>query len=192
MASPKKNVAYNFDIALVDTADTGSFKVNPTIAVGDFKVSKEDGALANLATLPVVSPAGSIIVKISLSATEMNKDKITVQCIDVAGNEWDDVLVFIDADSVNVDDLATPAQVNTEVSDVLKTDTVTLPGQVAPPLNPTFEEMAAWNYKMIRNRMDQNSTLFRLYADDESTVDAKATVSDDGTIAVKQELVAGP
>jgi hypothetical protein len=82
--------------------------------------------------------------------------------------------------------------VNTEVSDVLKTDTVTLPGQVAPPLAPTFEEMISWLYKVLRNRTDQTSSLWQLYADNETTVDAKATVSDNGTTAVKQEIVAGP
>ena len=87
---------------------------------------------------------------------------------------------------------ATPAQVNTEVSDVLKTDTVALPGQEAPPLTPTFEEMISWLYKVLRNRKDQTATLWQLYADDESTVDAKATVSSDGTTAVKQEIESGP
>jgi hypothetical protein len=112
MSSPKRNVAYEFDIALIDSADTGSFKVNPTIAAGDFKVSTDNGAFANLATLPVVSPAGSTLVKINLSAAEMNGDKINVQCIDAAGAEWDDVLIFIDATVVNVDDVVrstTPA-----------------------------------------------------------------------------------
>ena len=70
--------------------------------------------------------------------------------------------------------------------------TITLPGQVAPPLAPTFEEALGWLYKVLRNRTDQTSSLWQLYADDESTVDAKATVSDDATTAVKQEIVTGP
>ena len=111
MSSPKKNVAYEFDIALVDSA-TGDFKAAPTIAAGDFKVSTDNAAFGNLATLPVVDPAGSIVVKINLSASEMNGDKIMVQCIDAAGAEWDDVLIFIDATVANVDDIVrstTPA-----------------------------------------------------------------------------------
>ena len=84
------------------------------------------------------------------------------------------------------------AQVNAEVSDVLKTDTIALPGQAAPPLTPTFEECVSWLYKTLRNRTTQTATQWSLYADDESTVDAKATVSDDGTTATKQEIVTGP
>lgn len=111
MGSPKKNVAYTFYVALVD-ATSGGFRVNPTIAVGDFKVSTNGGVFSNLATLPVVEPAGSISVKISLSQSEMNSNKIVVQCIDAAGNEWADELFFIDADDVNIDDMVrstTPA-----------------------------------------------------------------------------------
>lgn len=84
------------------------------------------------------------------------------------------------------------ANVNTEVLDVMNVDTITLPAQGAPPLAPTHRQMAAWLYKVFRNRTTQTATQFNLYADDESTIDTKATVSDDATTAIKQELVSGP
>lgn len=83
-------------------------------------------------------------------------------------------------------------EVNAEVADVLKVDTVTLPGQEAPPLAPTFEEMVSWLYKTLRNRKKQDATSWLLYADNETTVDAKATISDDTVDAIKQEIVSGP
>jgi hypothetical protein len=111
MPSPKKNVAYTFYIALVDVS-TGDFKANPTLAAGDFKVSTDGSAFTNLATLPIVDPTGSTGVKVSLSASEMNGDKILIQCIDVAGSEWSEAIFFIDIDEVNIEDVvrsATPA-----------------------------------------------------------------------------------
>ncbi len=90
-----------------------------------------------------------------------------------------------------LNDIST-ADVNAQVVDVLKTDTVTLPGQTAPPLAPTFEQMISWLYKVLRNRTRQTATLWELLADDETTVDAKVTVSDDTTTAIKQEIVSGP
>ena len=120
MASPKKNVAYDFTIGLVDSTDTGAFKVNPTIAAGDFKVSTDGGAFTNLATLPVVTPAGSIAVKIDLSAAEMNGDKIAVQCTDVAGAEWDDGLIFIDATISSVDDVKTRVDLLLDTYGIIK------------------------------------------------------------------------
>ena len=83
-------------------------------------------------------------------------------------------------------------EVNDEVVNVLKTDTVTLPGQVAPPLTPTMEQILGHIYKAYRNRKTQTATEWDLMADDETTVDQKATVSDDGTTAIKQEIVTGP
>jgi len=55
---PKKNEDFLVRVALEDMANPGSFKASPTIAAGDFKVSIDGGALANLATLPSVSRTG--------------------------------------------------------------------------------------------------------------------------------------
>ena len=88
---PKKNEDFLIRIALEQYDNPGNFKSNPTIAAGDFKVSIDGGALANLATLPSVSPASSIWVLITLSSSEMNGDVIAVQAIDqTAPKEWSD------------------------------------------------------------------------------------------------------
>ena len=79
-----------------------------------------------------------------------------------------------------------------DVTHLEGTTTVALPGQTAPPLAPTLPQLLGWLYKVLRNRTDQTSSLWQLYADNETTVDAKATVSDDTTTAVKQEIVTGP
>lgn len=85
-----KNQAYVFYVSLLSQADKDIFQVNPTLAAGDVKVSIDGGALNNLATLPVVTPAGSKLVKVSLSAAEMNGDQICVVFSDQLGNEWCD------------------------------------------------------------------------------------------------------
>lgn len=88
---PKRGEDFIIYVALQDMATPGSFKSNPTIASGDWKVSKDGGALANLNTLPSVEPASSIWVKITLSATEMTADTVAVQGIDqTATKEWAD------------------------------------------------------------------------------------------------------
>ena len=84
------------------------------------------------------------------------------------------------------------AQVNTEVVDVVNVDTLVLPGQAAPSNTPTMRETLGWLYKNFRNRKSQTATTWSLYADNETTVDNKATVSDDATTAIKQEVVTGP
>lgn len=106
---PKINTQYIFYAALVSQANTKLMQVNPTIAAGDFKVSIDGGALANLGTLPAVTPSSSMMVKFTLSTSEMNGANITVVCSDAAGSEWCDAVFNIQTTARQIDDLAYPA-----------------------------------------------------------------------------------
>ncbi len=106
---PKKNTAFIFYTALTQQADTRLLKSTPTLASGDFKVSIDGGTLNNLATLPTNTPASSVMLKVSLSSSEMNGDNITVVCIDAAGAEWCDKVINIQTSARQVEDLAYPA-----------------------------------------------------------------------------------
>jgi hypothetical protein len=93
---PVKNEDFIIRIALADATTSASFKSNPTIAAGDFKVDKDGGGLTNLATIPAVDPASSVLVKITLSSTEMNADVVTIVGIDqTATKEWADFVLCI-------------------------------------------------------------------------------------------------
>jgi len=107
-AIPKNGAAYVFFTGLVTRADTRLLKSVPTLAAGDFKVSIDGGALANLATLPTNTPGG-VMIKLSLSAAEMTGDNITVVMIDAAGDEWCDQIVNIQTTARGMADLAYPA-----------------------------------------------------------------------------------
>lgn len=112
MPDPKKNVAYSFEVGLIDQANRPAFKSNPTLATGDVQVSIGGGAYADLATLPSVSPAGSEKVVVAVSQDEMNGDRIAVRFKDQAGAEWDDLLVTINTTVRTIDDqlTLTPAE----------------------------------------------------------------------------------
>ena len=93
---PIKGEDFVIRIALSDMANAGSFKSSPTIAAGDFKVDKDGGGLNNLGTLPTVDPTSTVLVKITLSATEMNADVVTLVCIDqTSPKEWADFVMSI-------------------------------------------------------------------------------------------------
>ena len=88
---PKKNEDFIIYITLQDMENAGSFFSNPTIAAGDFKVSKDGGAFANLATLPTVTPSSTVSIKIELSSTEMNADNVLIVAIDqTVPKQWAD------------------------------------------------------------------------------------------------------
>lgn len=105
----KVSTQYIFFVSLVSQANTKLMQVNPTIASGDFKVSIDGAALANLGTLPTVSPASSAMVKITLSTSEMAGANATVVCSDAAGAEWCDLTVNVPTAARQIDDLAFPA-----------------------------------------------------------------------------------
>lgn len=107
-AIPKNGVAYIFYGCLVSQADTKLFKSAPTLAAGDFKVSIDGGAFANLTTLPTNTP-GTFSVKFSLSAAEMTGDNILVVASDAAGAEWCDQCWNIQTSARGIADLAYPA-----------------------------------------------------------------------------------
>jgi hypothetical protein len=106
---PKKNAAFTLYVSLVSQANTKVMQSNPTLASGDVKVSTDGAALANLTTLPVVTPASSKAVKVDLSASEMNGDNIVLIFSDAAGAEWCDLVINLQTVARQIDDLAYPA-----------------------------------------------------------------------------------
>ena len=96
---PIRGNAYVLYLSLVDANDPTRFKANPTIEAGDFQISKDGGPFLNLETTPEVRPSGDVAVKVSLSPSEMNSNKVSILGKDQAGEEWQEVSVFIDAPS---------------------------------------------------------------------------------------------
>lgn len=84
------------------------------------------------------------------------------------------------------------AEVNAEVSDVIKTDTITLAGQSTPSQTPTLEDAIALIYKFMVNKKTSTSTTISVFNADESTVDHKSTISDNGTTYTEGEWTTGP
>lgn len=105
MSLPLKNQAYEFYLGLGDILNPDEFVANPTIAAGDFQISIDGSVFVNLDTLPIVEPAGSIMVKVSLSASEMNGEKVNVKADDASGNEWQPAIISIDVPEGNVETL---------------------------------------------------------------------------------------
>jgi len=83
------------------------------------------------------------------------------------------------------------ANVNAEISDVLKTDTIAEMPQQAPPTNPTLEEAIMYLFMAWRNNSRSTSTE-RSIENNAGTKIAKATQSDDGTLYSQGKMISGP
>lgn len=104
---PKKNTAFTTYVFLTSQSQTNTFQASPTLATDDVKVCIDDGAPVNLATLPVVDADHTKRVKVSLSASEMNGDVITVLFSDTSGDEWKDLTLTIHTSAQTLDELDT-------------------------------------------------------------------------------------
>lgn len=175
-AIPPIGTAYIFYVGLIDQSNTNLLKASPSLSSGDFKVSIDGGAFANLTTLPTETPAAGSSVKISLSAAEMNGANIVVKCVDAAGAEWCDQLVNIQTMPAN------PMLTNTalaawEFGMVLASDhisaatgkTVTVQrsidgGAYANSTAVTATEVSAGTYKIDLSAADRNGTVIKFRA----------------------------
>ncbi len=87
---------------------------------------------------------------------------------------------------------AAKTEINDQVVDALATDTYAEPAQGAPGATISLAAKINWLYKAFRNKKTQTSTVWSLFNDDASTVDHKATLSNDGSTATKSEIASGP
>ncbi len=133
MSAPKKGVAFTFDLSLISRS-TGQVQISPTLAAGDVTISGADGtsdlaAFGNITVLPTETPASSGVVKVRVSASEMNFDRVVIKFKDAAGAEWNDLTAAINTTIQTVDDLSTQTSVTAIKA---KTDSLTFstPGQV--------------------------------------------------------------
>lgn len=74
----------------------------------------------------------------------------------------------------------------------LTLSTYAQPGQGAPPATTSLVVMISYLYKAWRNRVTQDTTSYKLYGDDATTVHQKAAVGDAGGTFDKGEVASGP
>jgi len=103
--------------------------------------------------------------------------------------------ILVDTASLNdtkIPDTLSLANINAEVDTALATTTYAEPAQGAPGTTLSLADKIGFNYKAWRNRSNQTATTYQLFNDDATTVDHKATISDDATTAEKGEVATGP
>lgn len=101
---PKRDTEYTFEVGLESIANPGKFQTNVTLVAGDVKVSQDGGSLANIASLPTEIGTSGLLTVV-LSALEMTAYRVGVLFHDVAGAEWEDLLVTIETGIHSLDDI---------------------------------------------------------------------------------------
>lgn len=148
--TPKINTAYECYVSLVSQANTKVLQNSPTMAAGDVKVSTDNGASANITTLPVIG-TNTRLLKVNLSAGEMNGGNVSVVFSDVAGAEWCDLTLNIQTSARQIDDLASPTNITAATGVVLSA--VTHTGAVIPTVSAITGLTAANLDATVSSRM---------------------------------------
>lgn len=171
----KKNTAYITYVGLVSQANPSIMQVNPTLASGDVKIAIDDGAPANLATLPVVDADFTKRVKVSLSAAEMNGDNISIIFSDAAGDEWCDLILNIQTAVNQIDDIPSAATIATAVLD----GTVDEATVGANPTTLRTKTQAIWNRLFTKRTATEIQEV--AYESNNTTIMETWTLGDDDT-----------
>ena len=130
-----------------------------------------------------------------LSATQTSIDAIETDTNELQ-TDWTnsgrlDLLIDqIISDIAGLNDISS-AQVNTEVVDVLKTDTIAEIAQGTPTATPTFEEALMYVYMGLRNKIDITAST-KEFHNNAGTVIWKKALTDDGAIYSEAEGITGP
>jgi len=156
--------AIDLGVNMIDTANIYS---DTAIAVADTTVLKSDVLQVYSDTTILVSD--SIIVESSVQAVEVD-----------TGNIYSDTAILESESTVIQSDVALLEAARAE------------PGQGAPSASASLLAKIDYLYKAWRNKVDQTATEYKLYDDAGTTVDQKATVSDNGTTFSKGEVDTGP
>lgn len=88
-------------------------------------------------------------------------------------------------------DTSLEATINAQVLDVIDTDTFAEPGQGNPGATITLAAKIGYLYKAWRNRHTVTDSEYALYADNGTTKDQEAIVSDDDTTFERGEITTG-
>lgn len=191
----------------LDSTDGDTEETGLTIANTDIKLwkegattlaSKNSGGATHIANgnyycvldATDTNTLGNLEVHVHVSGALSVKREFVV----LTANVYDSLVLGSDQLLVEADALSATAKghVNAEVVDCLNVDTYAEPGQEAPPATTTLVKKIGYAYKIARNRKTQTATQFSLFGDNGTTVDQKATVSDDGSTFDFTELVTGP
>lgn len=131
----------------------------------------------------VAAMAAAVLTAAAIAADAINNTKIAAGAI-------------TSSEAPNLDAAittrATPAQVNTEVLDVLNVDTFAEPPQELPPSTTTLVKKIGYLFKFKRNRITVTTSQINVFNDDATTVGHKSTHSDDATTYDRGEFESGP
>lgn len=167
------------------------------VVVGAIKISKNGGAPAALNGSATLTHRHTGFYSLSLTATDLNTvGTVEITIDDTTSSMKQKEIQVVEGATYDVllaDSAVGPASVTQAIAiyDAL-TAARPEPGQGALAVNASLVEKIDYLYKFLRNRVASTNSQISVYADDATTVDHKATRSDNGTTFDRGEFATGP
>jgi len=181
---------------LVDTAAIASAQTDITSILTD------TAAIASAQTdiTSILSDTNAILVDTAaIASAQTDITAILVDTSAIASAQVDITAILVDTAAMSTvvhaqvaDIVPSAATINAQVVDAIYTDTYAEPGQGAPPATGSLVTKVNYIYKFARNKIETTSATASIYDDAGTTVDQKATISDDGTTFTRGEIGTGP
>jgi len=160
MSQPIIGQSYSFRLGLDDVNSPGMFKRAPTIGTSDFTVSISSAPFVKLTNAATVTPSGSAIVQVTLTASEMWAPDPVVFATSSA-HEWNDVVVDI---HTVTDTLYLMKFAAFQCVDMSSLSTAA----ARSPINAL---------RTLRNRITSSGSILTVYAENDSTAVFTATLT---------------
>ena len=162
-----------------------------TITIRDYASAVDDTYLCNIVAILAGTGRGQ--------ARLVSAYNGTTKVITICGDNWvttpdtDSIYALIPYGVSCVGCFADDAlvQINDQVADVLKTDTIAEMAQGTPPVNPTIEEAINYLYRKFRNKQETTAAEDAIYNDAGDTKLFKSAISDDTITFTKGEYASG-
>ena len=160
MSQPTIASTYQFRVSLVDSSNPGQFKTAPTIGTSDFCISINGAAFAKLTVPATVTPSGTAIVQITLSASEMWAPDPVVFGTS-SSHQWSDIMVDIHTmnDSFYL----------MKMANMFSVDMSSLSG--------VANRSTANALRSLRNRVTSSGSILTVFGEDDSTKVWTATLT---------------
>jgi hypothetical protein len=172
-----QTIVYRFNTRALDQSPI-TFSGSPSIEVFKNSVTESTDGVTLSVDYDGVTGLNSVTITTASDGTFYD-----------VGNDFDIVIASGTVDGVSV--------VGTKVATFslenrFLNQTLSEIGQGSPSASASLVDMIRYLYKSWRNKKTQTASQYSLFADDGTTVDQKATVSDDGTTTTIGEIGTGP
>jgi len=170
------------------------------IAADIIAVKAETAAIVNDTDLIDDGTSGLAKIATDVAAILNDTDLIDDGTSGLAKIATDVAAILVDTNELQTDDIPgdiaalnniSAANVATEISDALRTDTLTATPQGAPPTTPTIQEALMILYDALVHKVDVDASQKEFY-NNAGTVIWKKALSDDGSNYVEAESATGP